>query len=609
MSKILLVMNDTSNRSSLASFIKAQGFEVIEAGDGQRALQLLQMSKIILVVCGLTKSHYLEAYTVLIRMRSSPSTALTPFILIADEASSTEQHFVMQLGANAYLSGPLALDSFLEIIYSQLASSRMVSEIATRRILEQTEENLNYLLHYDLSTQLPNRMLLREQFEQQVFSHPYLSSPTLLPSASFISHQSELTPLLYLNFDRFDRVLENFELSSISKLLQAVYRRILHEVKGVASMTQLGPGHCAIILVPPGRYHKFTSDIAQQILEVVTAPTTLGIEGKTCQKIRLTASVGIAFYPCDGTDLQTLLLKAQTASKMAQNLGGNQHQFYVSSLNSVRETELRMGLEVALSQALERHELELYYQPQLSLVTNQLCGIEVFLRWHHPQMGMLRAGEFMAAAEESGLILPIGEWVLKTACTQFRLWQSKKILPADFRMAINLTSLSQLQQPYMSQRIAQILSESGLDSGNLELEFSENSVMYDAVAAGKVLAQLKDLGIRLIIDNYGRGYSSLAHLEQFPFDGVKLDQSLVRKLKGQNADSFENMAVTLATIQLAHHSNLEISAQGVESEEELAFLVSQGCSKIQGYVYQPPLSLNEFETLLESGISSPNTSG
>jgi EAL domain-containing protein (putative c-di-GMP-specific phosphodiesterase class I) len=257
-----------------------------------------------------------------------------------------------------------------------------------------------------------------------------------------------------------------------------------------------------------------------------------------------------------------------------------------------------LSLETSLREALERDELQLHYQPQVHLTSGEIIGAEALVRWQHPEKGLVSPVEFIPLAEATGLIIPIGEWVLRTACQQAKVWHSAGF--ADLRVSVNLSS-SQFAQPQLSQRIIEILTSTGLNPNNLELEITESLLVKDIAGAIAIFSELQSWGIHIAIDDFGTGYSSLNYLKQFPLNNLKIDRCFIRNINGDPA----NIAITTAVIQMAHNLNLEVIAEGVETEAELLFLSQHGCDAIQGYFFSRPLPVSEFEELLFSGKRLP----
>jgi EAL domain-containing protein (putative c-di-GMP-specific phosphodiesterase class I) len=299
----------------------------------------------------------------------------------------------------------------------------------------------------------------------------------------------------------------------------------------------------------------------------------------------VTASIGIAVCPSDGDDLPTLLRNADSALNQAKQKGKNTYEFYTESLTQVSIE--RMNMETNLRRAIEQKELTLYYQPKIDARTGRLAGGEALLRWNNPQLGSVSPGRFIPLAEETGLIVPIGEWVLREACSQMRDWENAGLPPIT--VAVNV-SARQVQQCDLGELISNLLKETGLQPQRLELELTESAIMADLQRAKAMLREVDELGVRLAIDDFGIGYSSLSQLRCFPLDALKIDKSFVKDLPEHEDAS----AITLAIIAMAHSLGTRVVAEGVETEAQFVFLKEHGCDEVQGYLFSPPVPGPKF---------------
>jgi EAL domain-containing protein (putative c-di-GMP-specific phosphodiesterase class I) len=315
----------------------------------------------------------------------------------------------------------------------------------------------------------------------------------------------------------------------------------------------------------------------------------------------VTCSAGISLYPQDGPDVETLLRNADAAMYQAKDKGRNNFQFYTAEMN--QQVNERLKMENGLRRALERKELELYYQPRIDVRTGAAVGCEALLRWHHPERGLLLPERFIALAEETGLIVPIGEWVLRTACERARAWQKRKSAPIS--VSVNLSS-RQFKQEALASAVAAALKESGLDPRLLEMELTESLVMHDTEAAIHMLTRLREIGVELSVDDFGTGYSSLSYLTRLPISALKIDQSFVHDVRERDAP--HEGIVAQAIISLGHNLKLKVVAEGVETDAQFEFLRKHGCDEVQGYRFGKPVPAEEFEQFL-SGSATPGCSG
>lgn len=423
---------------------------------------------------------------------------------------------------------------------------------------------------YDSLTNLPNRSLLREQLNQ------VLDKQKELPG---------MIPVITLSLDRINRINSTLGHDIGDSVLCKVAQRLSNCRENINMVARLEAAEFAIVIQPVTEKQE-AAKIAQNILDIVAQPMI--VKGS---EIYLTASIGISLSPSDASDGDQLLKNAYTAMYNSQQQGGNNYQFYMakvanSSINIFTQ-------ETCLRNALKRSEFEVYYEPQIEIKTGKIIGAEALVRWNHPERGRVSPGEFIPMAEEMGLIAPLGEWVLETACRQTKAWQTQGLPP--LRVAVNL-SARQFEQKNLTERVSQILRETNLDPKCLELELTEGLILQAETAAHQAFTVWRDMGIRIAIDDFGTGYSSLSYPKRFPFDAIKIDKSFIRDL----ADDRQNAAITIAIIQMAHYMNMTVIAEGVENESELAFLCAHGCDEIQGYFFSPALPRAEFEALLKS---------
>ncbi|MBW4551849.1 MAG: EAL domain-containing protein [Aphanocapsa sp. GSE-SYN-MK-11-07L] len=445
-----------------------------------------------------------------------------------------------------------------------------VEDITARK---QAEITIRYQAFHDLLTGLPNRALLNDRL-----------SVALAES----QRTEEALAVMFMDLDRFKTINDTLGHAIGDQLLQQVVGRVVHSLRNVDTIARWG-GDEFTLLLPHLSQPEDAINVAERILSAFKA--TFCLEGQT---FRVTCSIGIAVYPRDGTDAATLLRNADAALYQAKSLGRNRYQLYTPSLNNHAST--RLTLEHELHKALERNELCLYYQPQIDTRNGKMIGVEALVRWRHPELGLLSPQTFIGLAEESGLIVSIGEWVLRTACQQCRAWQEQGF--SAINMAVNLSSL-QFQQPNLVNIITQILSTTGLAPPHLELEITESTAMSDLEFTRILLAKLSQMGIGISLDDFGTGYSSLGYLKLFPLSGLKIDRSFICDL----ADDPQNLAITTAIIALGRGLKLNVVAEGVETEAQYQILRSLGCEAMQGYLFSQPLPVEGMTALLPSSLS------
>ena len=439
--------------------------------------------------------------------------------------------------------------SFLGLVFLGFIYYLAYKEMTVRR---QTEEKLRVVATHDPLTALPNRTLLHERLSHAL--------------AKAQRHGRQLAVLL-VGLDRFKIVNDSLGHEAGDTLLQIAARRLYDCLRETDTMARQG-GDEFVVLMDELSDREPISQVSQRILDAVAAP--FAVDG---QELHVTASIGISVYPDDG---RTLLRNADVAMSRAKEKGGNNAQYYSAQIDNYSVE--RLALESGLRRALERDEFTLHYQPKANIASGRVCGMEALLRWQHPELGSVAPARFIPIAEETGLIVPIGAWVLKTACSQNRAWQRQGV--ERFPIAVNL-SPRQFASESLLDDIKSALAESGLEPADLELEITESMVMNNPDQAVNVLQQVKELGVRVAIDDFGIGYSSLAYLKRFPIDTVKVDRSFVEDIPADE----NSMAIAQAVIAMAHSLRLNVVAEGVESEGQLSFLRGEGCDEIQGHYF------------------------
>ncbi len=441
------------------------------------------------------------------------------------------------------------------------------------------EEKLYHQAHYDALTDLPNRVLLRDRLEQAM---------------GRASREGTSVAVLFLDLDRFKSINDSLGHVAGDQFLKEMATRLTRHLREGDTVVRFG-GDEFIIVVPDivSDINIVTtiSTVCENILAATIEPFSL--EG---HEIKITSSVGVSIYPQDADNFDDLLKNADTAMYHAKAQGRDNYQFYAQDLNAAAMQ--RFSMQNDLHDALENDELELFYQPQIDLQSGTLVGAECLIRWQHPEHGFVSPSRFIPIAEDTGLINTIGEWVLRTACAQSRLWHEQGL--AAVRMAVNL-SPRQFHSRTLVAVVDQVLKETRLAPELLELEVTEGAIMTDIDQTIATLRALSEMGVRLAVDDFGTGYSSLAYLAQFPLDVLKIDQSFVRDV----VDRSDVACVVAAIVGLAHSLDLTVVAEGVESKEQMEFLRALDCEEIQGFLYGRPLSADDFETLLKRGDEGP----
>jgi diguanylate cyclase (GGDEF)-like protein/PAS domain S-box-containing protein len=439
------------------------------------------------------------------------------------------------------------------------------------------EAELEFQAKHDTLTGLANRNLLRERLTQAIAGAERNGTPIWV---------------VFVDLDRFKFVNDTLGHEAGDVLLKVLAGRLQSAARETDTVARLG-GDEFVLVLPEHTEDGTGLAVLQRIMDAVAQPLLIHEH-----EFFLTCSIGVATYPTDGSTAESLTKHADIAMYRAKEMGRNTFQFYAATMNE--RTLDRLTIEADLRQALDRGEFAVHYQPQVNLSNGRIVGMEALIRWNHPVHGMIPPLRFIGLAEEMGLIIPIGAWVIRTACIQTKAWQQAGL--GDLRVAVNL-SPRQFTQKALVQSIADVLQETGLEPRFLELELTENMIMNDVDNAIAILRNLKGLGIHISIDDFGTGYSSLSYLRRFPIDVLKIDQSFVNDLT-VNAD---DAAIVASIISLAHSLRLQVIAEGVETAEQLAFLRAHGCDQVQGYYFSRPIGSVAFELMLqeESCLSSP----
>ena len=446
----------------------------------------------------------------------------------------------------------------------QSVSFSFARDITERK---RAEEQLRHQATHDELTGLANRALLQDRLEQSIH---------------YANRSQRLVAVLLLDLDRFKVINDSLGHGFGDELLRSVARRLERTVREADTVVRMGGDEFVILLAEVAEGDD-VGLVAKKILENLTRPYP--ISGR---EITVTASIGVSLYPRDGADGETLLRNADVAMYRAKE-DGDTFRFYAPKMDQrVHET---LEMEADLRRALERAELLLHYQPKVDLASGEITGAEALLRWQHPQRGLVAPGMFIPLAEETGLILPIGEWVLATACAQVRAWQVQGLEAVP--VAVNL-SARQFRKADLAETVHRVLRESGIAPRLLELELTESMIMRDPQAAAATMQQLKALGVRLALDDFGTGYSSLNYLRRFPVDSLKIDRSFI----SDAACDPSAAAVATSIVAIAHSLGLHAVAEGVETREQLAFLRNCGCDSLQGYYFSRPVPAADFAALL-----------
>ena len=435
----------------------------------------------------------------------------------------------------------------------------------------EAEQRLAQLAHYDSLTELPNRLLFRDRLE----------------SALLLARRNEWKlALIFIDLDRFKVVNDTLGHLAGDRLLQEVARRLRSALRASDTVGRLGGDEFAV-LIPKLEEHQEAAVVSRKLIEVLAAPFSL--DGN---EVFTSGSLGITVFPTDADDGENLIRHADTAMYRAKEVGRNNYQFYTAAMNE-RALE-KMQLEADLRRALAHDEFVLHFQPKVSCTTGRIYGVEALLRWQHPARGLVPPAEFISVLEETGLIAPVGEWVLREACAKAVQWQRERL--PQVVVSVNVSGV-QLASAGFFEQVKATLDATGLEPRFLDLELTESLLMRDAEQAIATLDRLKGIGVHISVDDFGTGYSSLSYLKRIPLDWVKVDRSFVQDITADPNDA----SITRAVITMAHNLQLKVVAEGVETEGQLGLLIANKCDAIQGYYFSKPLPADELVELLRSG--------
>jgi len=436
-------------------------------------------------------------------------------------------------------------------------------------------QKMSHLAQHDFLTGLPNRLLLTERFSRAI--------------GQAQRHYMQVA-LLFLDLDFFKNINDSLGHVIGDQLLQAVAQRLVACVRSTDTVCRQGGDEFVILLAEIERPQD-ASQVADKLLAALLVPHLIA-----GHELHVTLSIGISIYPDDGISADAVMQNADTAMYYAKAKGRNNYQFFTAEMNT--RAVQRLFVENSLRRALRQQEFELHYQPKIAIASGRVTGVEALIRWRDPELGMIYPGQFVPIAEECGLIVPIGHWVLREACRQMQAWRA--IGMAVVPVSVNISAL-EFRHAGFVQGVATVLTETGLPACYLELELTESILMHEAESSALVLEKLKAMGVRLAIDDFGTGYSSLSYLNRFPIDTLKIDQSFVRDI-ASNAD---DAAIVAAVIGMGKNLKQRVVAEGVETSEQLAFLKMEDCDEGQGFIFSYPIPPIEFAQLLMHGLEVP----
>ena len=575
----VLIIDDEEQIRNLLIDVLGSTYDCSDAGSAEEALAALSEHTFDLVISDIDMGAMSGLELVPHVHSRSPDTVVVMISGNQDIGFAIE---ALRVGAFDYITKPIDLRHVEASVERALNHCNLLKE--KRRYKEQLEvllqertAQVDWLAYYDTVTKLPNRALFEDRLTQAV-------------SVAKAAHQS--LGVLFISLDQFKKVNDSLGHGPGDILLREFAERLKSCISRSDTVARFGSDEFALLRTQIDGTKDLIETIASlsQVLKF-----SFDLPG---HELFATASVGVSLFPLDGEDCQTLLKNAGAALYKAKRSGGANYQFFTADMHELATK--RLELESNLRRAIQNEEFLLHYQPRVSVDSLTITGLEALIRWQHPQLGLIPPSEFIPLAEDTGLIVPIGEWVLRTACLQGQRWRDQGFAPVQ--IAVNI-SARQFHDQDLSQTVIRILEETGLSPKYLELELTESSIMQDAEFASEMLNRLKSMGINLSIDDFGTGFSSLASLKRLPIDALKIDRSFVKEATTDPDDA----QLVMAIITLAHNLRLKVTAEGVETEEQLRFLQLLRCDEIQGYFFSKPLPAEKLASVFEPRVYADYT--
>ena len=562
-SKLLIIDDEEPIRSLLIDLLGGD-YNCSDAGSAEEALTALADETFDLVISDIDMGG-MSGLELVPRVHSlSPDTVV---VMISGNSDIEFAIEALRVGAFDYISKPIDIRHVEASVERALNHHELLKE--KRRYKEQLEYLLQQRTYYDTITQLPNRALFEDRLTQAV---------------GIAKATNQSLGVLFISLDQFKKVNDSLGHGPGDTLLREFAERLKSCIGKSDTVARFGNDEFALLRTGIDG----TTDVIETIASLYQVlKFSFDLPG---HELVATASVGVSLFPMDGEDPQTLLKNAGAALYKAKRSGGANYQFFTADMHELATK--RLALESNLRRAIQNEELLVHYQPRVAVDSLAITGVEALVRWQHPTLGLISPSEFIPLAEDTGLIVPIGEWVLRTACLQGRRWRDQGFAPVP--IAVNI-SARQFHDQDLAQTVIGIVEETGLSPRYLELELTESSIMQDAEFAARMLSRLKHMGISISIDDFGTGFSSLASLKRLPIDALKIDQSFVREAPSDPDDT----ALVMAIITLGHNLRLKVTAEGVETEEQLKFLQLLRCDEIQGNFFSKPLSAEKFMALFD----------
>jgi diguanylate cyclase (GGDEF)-like protein len=583
-SRILIVDDQLANVKLLEYMLADAGYTAVSTTlDSRVVVKLHQEEPFDLILLDLNMPH-MNGFEVIEALKGVEQEGYLSVLVVTAEPAHKIR--ALQAGAKDFVSKPLDQTELLTRVRNMLEirllhkslrrhNENLKKEVKERSVdLHVAEEKLGYLSHYDEQTGLPNRLLLRDRVEY----------------AQQLARAAEkVMGLLVIDLTRLPLIRGTLGVGVEQLLLAETARRLMGWSRAEESVARIGDDRFAVVTIR--QELRDLAEVASELIALLDQPFIF-----ESHELQVEARIGIAAYPENGDHFDVLMQSAEASVRRAMEGKDSRYCFFTPQLN--REAQERLKMERELRGALERSEFVLYYQPQLDLRTGRVTAVEALIRWNHPKDGFLSPARFIGLAEEIGLIVPIGEWVLRTACAQMKAWHDQGF--GELRVAVNL-SARQFSQQNLCDVVRSTLAETGLPAHLLDLELTESLIMTDVENAIGVLKELSELGVQLSIDDFGTGYSSLAYLKRFPLDVLKIDRSFIRDIP----DDKNGEAIADAIISMAHSLGIRVMGEGVETEAQCKFLSQNMCDEMQGYLFSEPVSAAKFDELMRESRALP----
>lgn len=576
---ILIIDDDPLIRRLVAKTLQNEGMQTSVAASGEEGVALFKEHGADAILLDVIMPNGFDGYTTCTQIREQSTGQHIPILMMTglDDLDSINRAF--EAGATDFISKPINIPLLGHRIRYILRAAQ------TTQSLLDSEKRLHHMAYFDNLTDLPNRTFFQEHLRIMI--------------ALAQRHQQKLG-VLFLDIDGFKRINDTLGHLMGDRVLQETSNRLRKCLRASDAFTRMGTppsdgislarlgGDEFTVLLSSIERNEDAATVAERIRKSLAEPYILGH-----QEVYTTTSIGISIFPIDGESELELLKNADLAMYYAKRVGGNAYRYF--SIDMTDAAKRRLLLDNQLHKAVERNEFELHYQPQFDLTTGQYCGVEALLRWNCQELGRISPAEFIPLAEDNGLIIQIGEWVLREACLQAKSWQGKNV--ALTRMAVNVSG-KQLLHKAFPLLVATVLAEIGLNPDALELEVTESALIFEEDSVLEVLQALKKIGVQLSIDDFGTGYSSLSRLMNFPIDCLKIDQSFIRDLEQNSAKT----AIVTAIIKMAEGMSMNVIAEGIETQDQLEFVKRNNCKEVQGYLLCKPLPSIQVEAFLSNQL-------